>query len=227
MITTVIFDLDDTLFDEIDYCRSGFKTVSQFLADKPQIPPADTVFKVIWRQFSAGNHTKTFNTALDELGLNYNDKLIAELIKVYREHQPKITLPADSKEVLEKLSGKYKLGLITDGFLPAQRLKVQALDVEKYFQCIVYTEELGREFWKPSPAGFEKIIQTLNAEPENVAFIGDNEVKDFITPNKLDFLTIKLIRSAGLHKKLCENPEQKAKIEIHEIMELPKLLEIY
>jgi FMN phosphatase YigB (HAD superfamily) len=31
MITTVIFDLDDTLYDEIDYCKSGFMAVAEFL----------------------------------------------------------------------------------------------------------------------------------------------------------------------------------------------------
>ena len=32
MIKAVIFDLDDTLFDEIDFVRSGFRAVARLIA---------------------------------------------------------------------------------------------------------------------------------------------------------------------------------------------------
>ncbi|MHC4791767.1 MAG: HAD family hydrolase, partial [Planctomycetota bacterium] len=161
MVTTIVFDLDDALYDEIDYCRSGFKAVADFVTKSPGVPNAEHIFDCLWQQFKSGNRKKTFNTALEELGIDYDEKFIGELVKVYRNHTPKITLPADSKDVLSQLKDKFTLALLTDGFLPAQKLKVQALDLEKYFKCIIYTEHLGRDCWKPSPAGFEKIIQTL------------------------------------------------------------------
>jgi FMN phosphatase YigB (HAD superfamily) len=34
MITTVVFDLDDTLYDEIEYCRSGFTSVAEFIVQR-------------------------------------------------------------------------------------------------------------------------------------------------------------------------------------------------
>ncbi len=239
MIKTVIFDLDDTLYDEIDYCRSGFAAVAEFLANLHGTPPAERIFDCLWKQFTGGNHTRTFNAALDELDINYDDKLINELIRVYRNHIPKITLPQDSRDVLCLLSNKYTLALLTDGFLPAQKLKVQALGIEEYFKCIIYTEELGRDCWKPSPAGFEKIMQSLNVKPEAIACIADNEQKDFIAPNKLGFLTIQMIRSACIHtstpletgreKSLTGSTSQQnyaaAQYVIQKISELPALLE--
>lgn len=227
MLTTVIFDMDDTLYDEIDYCKSGFWAVAKFLSDSPKMPASESIFKALWQQFSTGNHTRTFNAALEEVGVGYDDQLIAELIKVYREHKPNITLPADSKAVLEELRGKYRLAMLTDGFLPAQKLKTQALGIEKYFECIVYTEELGREFWKPSSVGFEKIVKTLNVSPQTMAYIADNEKKDFIGPNQLGLVSIKIIRDQGLHKKNCENNAGKPQYIIHEISELVKLLAKY
>ncbi len=199
MITTVVFDLDDTLYDEIEYCRSGFVSASEFIANLPKAPPAPDIFDVLWKQFTAGNRKNTFNSALDELGIRYNDSLIQELIKVYRNHIPKITLPADSRDVLVELRDKYTLALLTDGFLPAQQLKVKALGIEEYFKCIIYTEQLGRDCWKPSPIGFEKLLQTLNKKAETVAYVADNEEKDFIGPNKLGILTIQIIRPARIH----------------------------
>ncbi|MHC4659128.1 MAG: HAD family hydrolase [Planctomycetota bacterium] len=225
MVTTVVFDLDDTLYDEVDYCRSGFAYVAQSLANLPGWPNAERMFDNFWRQFTAGNRTKTFNAAFEELGIDYDDKLIDELIKVYRNHVPKITLPQETGNVLSRLSGKYTLALLTDGFLPAQQLKVQALGLEKYFKCIIYTEQLGRRFWKPSPVGFEKLMETLNAKSQNMAYVADNEKKDFIAPNKLSFSTVQIIRPARLHTESSDQSSAAARHIIHKISQLPPLLE--
>ena len=115
--------------------------------------------------------------------------------------------------------------MLTDGFLPAQKLKVQALGIEKFFRCIIYTEELGRDCWKPSPTGFEKILHTLEVKPENSVYIADNEKKDFIAPNKLGFFTIKLIRPASLHNVACPETDAAAQYKIQKINQLPTLLE--
>ena len=225
MITTVVFDLDDTLYDELDYCRSGFKAVAESIADLPNAPSAKRVFDRLWKQFTAGNRTKTFDAALDDLGISYDDQIIQKLIKTYRSHKPEIKLPADSAKVLRQLSRKYTLALLTDGFLPAQKLKVQALGIEKYFTCIVYTEELGRNCWKPSPVGFEKLMQTLNAKPQAIAYVADNQMKDFIAPNKLGFLTIQITRPARIHTSTSEAPHAAAQYVIRKISQLPTLLE--
>ena len=224
MITTIVFDLDDTLYDEIDYCRSGFGAVAEFLTNLPEAPTAERIFDCLWKQFTAGNRTKTFNAALDQLGTTYDDNLIGELVKVYRNHIPKITLPQDSRDILHRLSGKYALALLTDGFLPAQQLKVRALGIEKYFKCIIYTEQLGRNCWKPSPVGFEKIMQALDAKPQTIAYVADNEKKDFIAPNKLGFLTVRIIRPARIHTESCAESGAAAQYTIHKISELPALL---
>lgn len=225
MITTVVFDLDDTLYDEVKYCESGFRAVTEFIADLLDSPSAKCIFDSLWKQFTAGNRTKTFNAALDDLGIRYNNEIIQKLIKTYRSHLPKISLPADSAKVLRKLSRKYTLALLTDGFLPAQQLKVQALKIENYFKCIIYTEQLGRQCWKPSPAGFEKLMQTLNAKPQAVAYVADNQMKDFIAPNKLGILTIQITRPARIHTSTSEAPDAAAQYVIRKISQLPTLLD--
>ncbi len=226
-INTVVFDLDDTLYDEVDYCKSGFAASAVFLEEMIEDIPAEDIFSVFWEQFCTGNQARTFNGALEKLEIDYNDELIEELVKVYREHKPQIKLPPDSLAVLKHLKKKYTLALLTDGFLPAQKLKVQALKIEKFFSCIVYTEELGRDYWKPSPAGFEKVLDTLQIKPENAVYISDNEKKDFIAPNSLGFLTIQLIRDAHIHISSSQKPGFSAQHVIKKISLIPDLLEKY
>ena len=81
MITTVVFDLDDTLYDELDYCRSGFRAVAESLSNLVDVLSPEQIFDSLWQQFNAGNRTKTFDAALDDLGINYDDQIIQKLIK--------------------------------------------------------------------------------------------------------------------------------------------------
>jgi len=224
MITTVVFDLDDTLYDEIDYCKSGFSAVSEYLSDSQPGVASEQIFEAFWRQFNTGNRAKVFNTALEELQIPYDERFIRELVRIYREHLPKITLPGDSEQILQILSAQYSLALLTDGFLPGQKLKVQALKIEKFFKCIVYTEELGRQHWKPSPVGFEKILTTLKKKAENVVYIADNEKKDFIGPNKLGLKTIQLLRNKRIHTATSDDEIARANIRISDICEIPAIL---
>ena len=225
MITIVVFDLDDTLYDEIEYCKSGFAAAAKSLSGRQGLATYETLFNAFWRQFTAGNRSHAFDAGLDEAGVKYNDELIANLVKTYRRHSPQITLPCETKDALEALYKKYKLALLTDGFLPAQELKVSAMGIEKYFRCIIFTEKLGRQFWKPSPLGFEEIIRRFDAKPQNCAYIADNEGKDFIAPNKLGFSTIKVVRPAGFHTE--KNPDAAAQPQhtINSLRGLAGLLE--
>ncbi len=225
MITTVIFDLDDTLYDETDFCRSGFRAAAQHIAKLSDAHSANEVFAVLWKCFITGDCGSTFNLALAELRIPDEGPLLGRLVEIYRTHTPTLTLPPETRAVLEDLKGRYTLGLLTDGYLPTQRLKVQALGIEHYFRAIMYTEELGREFWKPSPRGFEKLLEMLGVRPEQAAYVGDNETKDFIAPNRLGLLTVQLRRPSGLHRQPSPSPDAAPKARIDRIRDLAGVLD--
>jgi putative hydrolase of the HAD superfamily len=225
MITTVIFDLDDTLYDEIDYCRSGFAAVAEELAAQPKMPGQQQLCQAFWDTFYDGNHTTTFNAALEHLGIPYNQQLIEELVTTYRQHTPAIPLPAETKQVLHILARSYTLALLTDGFLPAQQLKVKALGIEKYFKSIVYSEQLGRQCWKPSPVGFERLLETLKVKPRDCGYVADDAQKDFIAPNRLGMVTIQVKRPRRLHTACPTQTIATPKHTITRLADLPDLLE--
>jgi putative hydrolase of the HAD superfamily len=224
MITTVVFDLDDTLFDEIDFCRSGFHAAARHIATLSDRHSPDEAFTVLWDCFLTGDRGSTFNTALTKLGIPYDGTVIHRLVEIYRTHLPTLTLPPESRATLDELQGRYTLALLTDGFLPTQRLKVQALGIEHYFRAIVYTEELGRECWKPSPRGFEKLIEMLHTRPEQMVYVADNETKDFIAPNRLGLLTVQVRRPSGLYRQPSPLPQAAPKLRVERIDKLAQLL---
>ncbi len=228
MITTVIFDMDDTLYDEADFCRSGFDAVAAFLANVPNLTASATETQIrdaFRAEFDAGNRTAVFNAALDDLGIAYAPQTIKHLVRVYREHTPDITLPAESKEILELLSGEYVLALLTDGFLPTQKLKARALGLQQYFQAIIYTEELGRECWKPSTKGFKHLLKQLHEKPSNCVYVADNAQKDFIGPKQLGMTTIQLIRPNRIHDAPPADANAAPDQIIASITQLPQALE--
>lgn len=224
MIKAVVFDLDDTLYDEAEFCRSGFTAVAAYLAENNADISQSKAFQLMWTQFSTGNRNKTFDTALEKLGLDSSDEHIDRLLKVYREHEPQLRIPPESLEVLEALHRSYTLGLITDGYLPTQPNKIKALGIEKFFKCIICTEQLGREFWKPSPVPYEKFVEQTGIEHTSCMFVGDNAVKDFVSPNRLGWQTVQIKRAGRIHIKEAPTEEHKANLIIDNIRDIVPLV---
>jgi len=224
MITTVIFDLDDTLYPERDYCASGFRAVAGYVAERFTGASAEGLYETMVREFEAGNRTRIFNSALEAAGIGYDAQCIETLVEVYRDHHPTLALPNESRDVLSELRRTYQLALLTDGYLPAQKLKMQALGIEVFFASIVYTEELGRENWKPSPLGFQKIMFDLEAEASQCAYVGDNEQKDFVAPNSLGMTSIKVTSVWSLHSTASADAGARPAHVLASLAELPALL---
>jgi putative hydrolase of the HAD superfamily len=192
MIKGVIFDLDDTLYLERDYIISGFIAVSRYIDDNTGIDQ-DEVFDYLWQAHSKGVRGNTFNGLLEDYQ-NLADRFeVQELVDVYRNHEPEITLLPDATRLLITLRKEgYYLGVISDGFLLGQQLKVKALKLETLVDTIVLTDRWGREFWKPHLRAFEKCAQDLALSHSELCYVADNPVKDFIAPNQLGWLTIKI-----------------------------------
>ena len=226
MITTVVFDLDDTLYDEIDYCRSGFDAVADVICHRfaHEYCP-EVVFDTLWTVFSTDHRHQVFNLTLEKLAIPHTAQTIRDLVRIYRNHQPNIRLSTESRECLKALSRKYTLGVLTDGFLPAQRLKVRALKIEKYFSAIVYTEQLGRSAWKPSPMGFNRLSERLEAHPEQMVYIADNPAKDFIAPNRLGWHTIRIKRPSRLHLNEPISEKDDARYHVEHLRQIPSQLD--
>lgn len=217
----VVFDLDDTLYLEAEYARSGFAAVGEWTSANLGI----TDFAAqAWRIHEEGARGDVFNRALTAAGIEAKPELISRLVDVYRRHRPQIALLPDAAECLRELHGAAFLGLITDGPALSQRAKVEALQLTSLMDEIIITDELGRSYWKPHPRAFEAIQQRANVSSENCYYIGDNPDKDFIAARQLGWNTIRVRRRDGLHCNKANAPETCAQREVSDLLSVPSLV---
>ncbi|MDY6913376.1 MAG: HAD family hydrolase [Planctomycetota bacterium] len=212
-IRAVIFDLDDTLFPERDYVCSGYAAVGEYLREA--LGSEERFEAWLWDRFLAGQSSGAFDALNRQFKLGLSEERIGRLIATYRQHRPKICPYPDVRQILARLKKRCRLGLLSDGFLPAQRLKLESLQLERFFDAVVFTEELGREFWKPSPAGFEKICQLIDVKGEACAYVADNVSKDFIAPNRLGWRTIRYLRPGQIHAEKAAPAEGEPQLTVH------------
>ena len=195
ILRAVIFDLDDTLYPERDYVLSGFRAVAQWAQRELGIP-SDEGYARFERLFAEGVRGTTFNQWLRESGLP-EESWVSQMVQVYRRHQPHIQPFADVPALLGRLGRRYKLGLISDGYLQVQRKKWRALGLESHFSAVVFSDEGGRECWKPSTWPYRQALQRLGCGPDEAVYVGDNLLKDFWGANQLGMGTIHLHRHIG------------------------------
>ncbi len=195
MTRCVVFDVDDTLYLERDYVRSGFRAVSDRVRD---LLGHEDFFVRAWAGFERGERGSVFDRVLAGYGVA-PDGIVAELVGVYREHRPEITLLPDARACLERLRGRYRLAGVTGGPAKSQRAKVEALGLARWLDPVVLTAELGVGFAKPSPRAFAVVEETTGAAGAACVYVADNPATDFAGPAALGWRTIRVRRPGGLH----------------------------
>jgi putative hydrolase of the HAD superfamily len=204
----IIFDLDDTLYAERDYVLSGFRAVARWAEAALGIPAAPG-YAALERLFAQGVRGDTFNTWLaahhaptgdgenKAESATHSASIVAQMVEVYREHTPQLAPFPEVPPLLERLATSYRLGLVSDGYLAVQQRKWAALGLERFFGAVVFSDELGREHWKPSPRPFEIVTARLGVPPEAAVYVADNPHKDFLGARRAGLGAVWLRRPDG------------------------------
>lgn len=217
LVDVVVFDLDDTLYLERDYVRSGFRAVDAWLASRGILG----FFGEAWANFENGLRGKAFDRALEALGVTVDSAYIAQLVNVYRSHDPTLTLLDDATWALDRLrAAGHRLALLTDGYLEMQQRKVQALSLAPRMDAVVYSDALGRAHWKPSPAAYEAVLNALGCAGERCVYVGDNPRKDIVSPRALGWTTVRVIRDGGEHSATADDPLSPPQHTVRSLREL-------
>ena len=190
-IKAVIFDLDDTLYSERDYVRSGFDAIEKEIGVSAA---------ALRKAFKEGK--PAIDTVLDSLNkMDVKD----ECVSIYRNHIPTIKPYDGVLEMIKTLKDKgIFVGIITDGRPKGQRAKLDVLKLP--VDKVIITDELGGEcFRKPCDIAFRMMQKYANVDFAQMVYVGDNITKDFIAPNQLGMQSVWFNNEAGLYRCSCEN----------------------
>ena len=82
-----------------------------------------------------------------------------------------------AREVLERLSPHFKLGLVTNGESTAQRGRLQTTGLGRYLQCVIISDEAG--YAKPAREIFDLALSGLGVSARETLYVGDSVEHDY------------------------------------------------
>jgi putative hydrolase of the HAD superfamily len=185
----VVFDLDDTLYPEREFVRSGFQAISRYVEHKC----GAVIFERLWSLFKLGSEDP-IGDVLRHSQLSHDKR---ELVDICRNHAPNLSIDTRMIRLLKQLQqADHPLGLLTDGRSLTQRNKIAALGLEHLFGEIVISEEFGSA--KPDVRNYQYFEACFARRP--CVYVGDNLAKDFVTPNRLGWQTVGVMdRGQNIH----------------------------
>ncbi len=188
-ITDVFFDLDHTLWDFDRNSGLAFQRV--FSKHSIELPLADFLREYepinldYWKKYREERVTKEelrrgrLTETFDIFKLKYSMEIIDSLASCYIDELPVDNhLLVGTFEILDYLSEKYRLHIITNGFEEVQHLKLRNSGIGEYFRSVTTSEEVGLK--KPHPTVFNTALEKASTVPENSIMIGDSFEADII-----------------------------------------------
>jgi HAD superfamily hydrolase (TIGR01549 family) len=188
-IRSVLFDIDDTLFDRKSAVKEALRGIARELPDLFEGIPEEKVFTSFHEadenarvDFDRGEpgeivRDRRSKSFLSALGLpETQSKTITDL---YINSFPKISSPVrDAPRVVEVLSEEYSLGIISNAYPDVQYNKLKGIGLLEYFDVIILSEEIGIR--KPEKAIFLKAAELLGNAPSECLFVGDSFDTDVV-----------------------------------------------
>ena len=182
----IVFDLDDTLYDEVDFVKSGFQEIANYLKD-------EKYYNFMCEVFESEGSGKVFNKLIEKFSLDVN---INKLIEIYRFHTPNIVLPNESLELL-KFAKEFKTALISDGHYIMQKNKHDALKLDEFIKYPIFTDFYHTK--KPELKPYKMVMQNYQ-DQERFVYISDNPKKDFKAVAELGWAGIRFKNPVGIYR---------------------------
>jgi len=166
----VAFDLDDTL------AVTGVDRETLLAAACREVG-APHRSRAAYLDAHADNLTARSREPVFEALLEGTDVDPAALARAYRERVNEALSPVPGVEtMLSRLAEQYRLGLLTNGPVVAQRSKLRALGWTDRFDAALVTGELSAG--KPETVAFERLLDALGTDATSTVFVGDDVEAD-------------------------------------------------
>lgn len=156
-------------------------------------------FLLVLKHFSIKNYDLSYALSEDYIAIAPNKTLV----------QP------HTHEVLDYLSAKYTLHIITNGFDDAQYSKLKASKIEKHFNKVITAEKAGSK--KPASPIFEYALKQAKASHSESIMIGDNLEVDIVGAREAGLDQVYYNLKSTIHN-------EKVSYEITSLIELKNIL---
>ena len=222
----VFLDVDDTI---LDWVKTEETAVAKAFDDF-SIPYDDGIIKryaeinnIWWEKLEEGKATRNdvFTERFNDLFREIDQPLIGDKVqKVYENYLCDGHFYLEgAEELLQKLDGKYRLFLSSNGSLKVQNARLQSSGCLHYFEDVFISEELGVE--KPNPKFLELATAKIPGyKKENSVIIGDSLSSDVLEGKNFGIKTVWLnYRNKNSREDIVPD------FTIKSLKELPPLLE--
>ena len=180
----VLFDLDHTLLDSHASEQAAFDTTMRSIGVEPTVEVFDTYDRLnqaLWRLVETGRlspndvKVRRFEQLLGELdAVGDPVEMGATFVAGLTDHGD---LYAGARELLDALLGTVRMAVVTNGIGHVQRGRLERLELERYFEVVSVSGELGMS--KPAPAIFDHTLAELRVtDRSNVVMVGDSLASD-------------------------------------------------
>ena len=206
----MLFDLFDTLLlleSQEAYYKPSLRKLYEFLVENGVNVPFEDFRKVYFEV-----RDKFYSESRESLGEPHFNVRVAETLHRFGydfdvsdevvvgatmafadEFMRYVSLDEDAFGVLEKLYGKYKLGLVSNFAIPECCWKLlDKFGLKRFFDVIVISGEVNQR--KPNPEVFKRALKALGVKASRAIFVGDMLDLDVMGPKKVGMKTVLIER---------------------------------
>jgi len=155
----ILFDLDGVLIDSFDFLWNTFNETLEKFGKK-------SVSKREYKEKYWGRDTRS---NFGKFGLG--DDAIKYRRAQYKSHIKEIRVFPEARKILESLSKKLKLGLVTNSRAAVVHKILEYSNLKNYFDVIVTGDDVDRG--KPDPEMIIKACESLGLDQSEVIVVGD------------------------------------------------------
>lgn len=195
MFKTILFDLDETIFD---FKKSEAAAVVNALKQIGVTPNEKIVKRYseinesLWKKLEKGEisrHevlTKRFEILFDELSVDFDS---SEMKKIYEKNLSQTGHLIDGAvDLLEKIYQKYNLYIVSNGTLSVQLGRIKCSEIGKYFKELFISEVIGSV--KPQKQFFDYCFERIpDINLEETLIVGDSLSSDILGGNNAGIKT--------------------------------------
>jgi len=192
----VIFDLDDTLYPQIQHVHSGFAAVATYVDRRFNVPAKDA-YAALRFASETGARGSEFQRLCQVYGLD--ETIVVDLVREYQAHRPQLWLTHGAlKAITTFRESGWQTALLTNGDPAVQAEKVRALRLPGLIDHVVYANDHAPA-GKPAPEPFVEVLRRLQLPAHEAVMVGDNPVNDIDGARAVGIRTIFIARPGRLH----------------------------